>query len=238
MQQATTVPTAPQAPQSPRATAGEAVPTTRAELDALVAKRGELQNQLQQLTDRRRDLVQQHNNTTAEGGRAIDARMAVIDDRSGRIESEIFQADEAIASAMARGVTIGGGGGGGGGPRASTMIVDDRVIRAIRNEVSDSIGQSVAATVFGSFVAYLIWRGVRRFFRKKQPVVTAPPDNTDRLTHLQQSMDVIAIEVERISEAQRYMSRVVSENLLPAGAAQPVSMHDRSPARLRPDDKG
>ena len=38
-----------------------------------------------------------------------------------------------------------------------------------------------------------------------------PPQQDDRLEHLQQSVDSIAIEVERIAEAQRFTTKLLAE---------------------------
>jgi hypothetical protein len=38
---------------------------------------------------------------------------------------------------------------------------------------------------------------------------------TDRLTHLEQSIDAIAIEVERIGEGQRFITRLFTEKNIP-----------------------
>lgn len=37
------------------------------------------------------------------------------------------------------------------------------------------------------------------------------PPNDDRLEHLQQSVDAIAVEVERIAEAQRFSAKLLAE---------------------------
>ena len=41
--------------------------------------------------------------------------------------------------------------------------------------------------------------------------VSPPPQDNARLDHLQQSVDAIAIEVERIAEAQRFTTKLLSE---------------------------
>jgi len=38
-----------------------------------------------------------------------------------------------------------------------------------------------------------------------------PAQHDDRLEHLQQSVDAIAVEVERIAEAQRFSAKLLSE---------------------------
>lgn len=51
----------------------------------------------------------------------------------------------------------------------------------------------------------------------------------DRLDHLQQSLDAVALEVERIGEAQRFMTKIVAER----GATVPRKEH-RDPAPDEP----
>jgi hypothetical protein len=60
-------------------------------------------------------------------------------------------------------------------------------------------------------------------------VDTAPPGElADRLTQLEQSLDAVAVEIERVGEGQRFMtSRLVDDGIMrPAGegAAEPVEV--------------
>jgi hypothetical protein len=55
---------------------------------------------------------------------------------------------------------------------------------------------------------YVVWRLVSRRHQRELP--DAQPVD-ERLEHLQQSLDAIALDVERIGEAQRYAMKVVSE---------------------------
>jgi hypothetical protein len=89
--------------------------------------------------------------------------------------------------------------------------------------------------------AYGVWRLVRR--RDGHPAVghesledrDTPHELTNRLTHLEQSVDAVAIEVERIGEGQRFMNRVFAERGTPRAAgeagAEPVEAQTREPAR-------
>jgi len=56
--------------------------------------------------------------------------------------------------------------------------------------------------------AYLTWR-VARPGRRADPTADLP---NERLNYLQQSVDAIALEVERIGEAQRFSEKLRSEN--------------------------
>lgn len=83
--------------------------------------------------------------------------------------------------------------------------------------------------------AYLVrWLARRRYAggisRRDGSVSTAlPGEFTDRLTHLEQSLDAAAIEVERIGEGQRFMTRLFAEDgtrRAPGeGAADPIEIN-------------
>jgi hypothetical protein len=65
-----------------------------------------------------------------------------------------------------------------------------------------------AAVHVGLVVAtYLVWR---RLARAQEPDLDVHPAY-ERLDHLQESLDAIAFEVERVSEAQRYLVKIAAE---------------------------
>ena len=50
-----------------------------------------------------------------------------------------------------------------------------------------------------------------RRMRRKDSYVPAPRYDDDRLARIEQAVDVIAIEVERIAESQRFLTRLQTE---------------------------
>ena len=73
--------------------------------------------------------------------------------------------------------------------------------------------------------ALLAWPLLAR--REGEPDIPASPrELTDRLTRLEQSVDAVAIEVERIGEGQRFLTRLFTERGTPRasgeGAAEPA----------------
>jgi uncharacterized membrane-anchored protein YhcB (DUF1043 family) len=52
-----------------------------------------------------------------------------------------------------------------------------------------------------------------RLMNSKAPSKQVTHGDDDRLEHLQQSVDAIAIEVERIAEAQRFSAKLLSERV-------------------------
>ena len=63
----------------------------------------------------------------------------------------------------------------------------------------------------------------RRIWRKSvQTIVSIPQDIYDRFSRIDQAVDSIAIEVERIGEGQRFLTKLQNERALGAGAAEPI----------------
>ena len=74
----------------------------------------------------------------------------------------------------------------------------------------------------------------RRLWRRGVATIASlPAELGERLTRLEQGMDAIAMEVERIGEGQRYMTRMFAEDgsarALGSGAAEPVPVKARDP---------
>jgi hypothetical protein len=78
----------------------------------------------------------------------------------------------------------------------------------------------------------------RRIWRRSAAVVTAfPRELADRLSRMEQAVEATAVEVERIGEGQRFLTRLFTEGegarVIGAGAAQPLERKQvQSPERL------
>ena len=79
---------------------------------------------------------------------------------------------------------------------------------------------TIAAIIIGLPIA----RAFARRMDRKGGVAHVPSEVSDQLAHLNQAVDAIALEVERISEGQRFTTRLLSEQrdaahqTLPSGA--------------------
>jgi hypothetical protein len=75
----------------------------------------------------------------------------------------------------------------------------------------------------------------RRVWRRGAAAVTAlPAELGERLGRLEQAVDAIAVELERVGEGQRYITRLFGEQgsrALGAGAAEPIDVRQREPVR-------
>lgn len=104
-----------------------------------------------------------------------------------------------------------------GMPPANEIIPQQAV------DISLAFFFTIAAIIIGLPIARAF---ARRMDRKSGGTAQIPNEVTAQLTHLSQAVDAIAVEVERISEGQRFTTRLLSEQrdaahqTLPSGGAR------------------
>jgi hypothetical protein len=228
------------------------VPQTHAQLEALQLSRVELHSQLANVNQMRTNLLQQIAMTEQGSVRAeLQARLNALNARSGRLEAQLLAADDAISAAIAQGVAGAAdvaraapappvaappplpGVPGLPGQEASTTVPDHEF-----HDVVDSIEGSVAAGITAAIFSFIIistffYRMARK--RTRQLFETLAADQARRFEQLQQAIDVVAVETERISEGQRFVNKRVNE--LGAGEAQPVGGQRAAPETVRRDQR-
>ena len=213
-------PVAPEAPAAPGQVVVAPVPgapgaTASAVYEALKAQRRELGNQLENLEDRRRDLTQQLQEPIVNGAnqKGIEQRIVEVDARISSIEKQIAESEALIARQAA----------------VPGAVVQPRPIQRSGppEEVFVLGGMFIVIVLLPLSIAL-----ARRIWRRGVATITKlPAELTDRLTRLEQGMDAVAVEVERIGEGQRYMARMMGEDgsmrAIGAGAAEPVEVKAR-----------
>jgi len=186
-------------------------PTSREELLALEHKRSQLSDQLTSAASRRRSLANELRSADGAARAGIEARLRVLDDRIVKLEQELDRTGDQLANVP------------------GNVIATTRMPQEFARTVSKDMVPIVAILsvfVLGPFaiaMARLIWK------RGSAPPRPAVDSGTQqRLEQLQQSVDTIAVEVERISESQRFVTRLLSESQrsLSGGAApaEPVAV--------------
>lgn len=178
----------------------QGVPQTREAVQALRNQRTELSNQLQSAVRRRSEIAEELENASAPERPGLEARLQQLDARILNIEAEIERTGQLIAQAPGqylRGTTTAPNAPGG-----RQMNVDVTAIVAI-------LSVFVLAPLAVS-AARLLW---------KRAVNPSPPtfdrETAERLRRLEAGVDAIAIEVERISEAQRFVTKLMAEREKP-----------------------
>ena len=102
----------------------------------------------------------------------------------------------------------------------------------IRESKSSLAGVMMAAAMEGIgilLLGFVLWRTWRR--RGTASAARLGPEDSGRIDALQRAVDVIAVEVERISEGQRFVTRLLSEGdhrALGGGAAEPIRAPSKS----------
>ena len=229
MTQATTIQAPP--PQAPPPPGGVIVsqrtidramttaPMTRQDIAALQARRRELSNQLSSADGRRRELSRLLRNATGADRAGLEQRIGVLDARMSGLESDIADVGHQLASAPAALVTSQQDPWVGWGPNT-------------RNRFGDNL--EPLAALFTIFVLTPIAFSIARMFWKRgsMPRQMVASGDTQRLERMEQAMDAIAIEIERVSEGQRFVTRLLSERGgLSVGAGQQVKEPAKMPAK-------
>jgi len=202
-------PSTPQAPIAPAIAGGPIdplAPTPVGELQklsysALRARLSELKQQRSDLASRREALASGFENATGANQAGMGARLTTLDANIVMYEKEIAAVGRELAvKAGQRGITIDPG---------------------FNPPSNGNQGEDIAAAVFGTFfttalVAVFI---ARRFVRRRlrgipSPMQSGMLQSGERLDRIEQAVDSIAIEIERVSENQRFMTRLMTETQL------------------------
>jgi len=205
----TNQPTPPVAPLAP-ITAARSAPSASAIYEGFRAQRDVLTSQLHELEATRNDITGQMEEASAGSPehKALQDRLTDVD---GRIKA-VDQMLAANSTQMAQAAAIPG----------AVVPPAPYVPHGPPQEVY------VLAAIF-MFVALLPLSVAlaRRIWRRGAAAVTAfPRELADRLQRLEQAVEATSLEVERIGEGQRFLTRLFTEGeggrALGVGAAQPI----------------
>jgi hypothetical protein len=200
------------AAQSPAAPgiAGTAIPTPREVLRALLSQREELRSQKNSLTSERYSIARRLREGEVSGvdKAGLEARMQELDARILDVTKALAVADQRVVEQK-------------GIPGASTAASPgDAQSKTIPVEFA-WMGFSLAVIVL--LPLSIAW--ARRIWRRGSAAPSAAAQSREldeRLSRLEQAMDAVAVEVERVGEGQRYVTRILG-----AGAAQPLAVRAR-----------
>lgn len=178
------------------------------QLESLEDKRGELRRQLQQ------ELGGEPAGNASKAG--LEARIAEVDQRIAALDKQIAAADQSVAVAAAvPGAAIQPPEPPRSGPPEEAFVLGGMFIVVVFLPISIAFARR-------------IWR------RSAKALSELPRELGERLTRLEQAIDAIAVEVERVGEGQRFMTRQMNESAqraLGAGAAEPIEVLQRDAIR-------
>jgi hypothetical protein len=208
-------PATPSAPVQVVVSQGVSGTSAAAVYEAFKAQRTELRNQLENLEDKRRDLSNRLEEPMVGGAdrKGLEQRITEIDGRISAIDKQIAESEGQIARAAA----------------VPGAVVPPKPVRrdGPPEEFYVLSGMFIVLVLLPLSIA-----AARRIWKRGVATITKlPAELTERLTRLEQGMDAVAVEVERIGEGQRYMARLFGEDgslrAIGAGAAEPVEVKAR-----------
>ncbi|MBY0491072.1 MAG: hypothetical protein K2R93_14615 [Gemmatimonadaceae bacterium] len=177
--------------------------------EAQVAARREIQRQLERVQETRNEVASWLKNdeiTTADRS-GLETRLKETDARISDLEKQLAQADAAVTKAASV---------------PGAIVEKPEPVRPPQyDETAAIIGSCLTIFVFAPIaIAY-----ARRIWKRGATVIApVPKEVTDRLDAMGQAVESIALEVERIGEGQRFITKVMGDRQLGAGAAQPISV--------------
>ena len=176
------------------------VPKSHDEMVALMSQRDALTDQLEELKDQRKDLIQELRSAPGEAKSGMEVQLT---DLSGQIVD------------LQRQVNLVGREIAGASPELIAMTHDQPDDEPPQ---LDAFGAGVGVGALGGLVVaavvFLLTRLIRRRFGRDNAPNTRmlAAADAERLTQLQNGIDAMAVEIERISENQRFVTKLMSES--------------------------
>jgi hypothetical protein len=87
---------------------------------------------------------------------------------------------------------------------------------------------AIVAIVFGTTSATILSLVRMRMRARDHRTELGEPNVDERLYRIEQAVDAMAVEIERMAESQRYTTRLLSERLPTAAEALPAAERGRS----------
>lgn len=168
-----------------------AIPLNLGDVRWLRARRSELSDQLSRANNRRDNITDEFGGSTGANRAGLELRLTQIDQRIVQLEAEIAQTERILT----------------GAPTG--------FLAAAEQTQSRSSGESEAAVIIPSlftiFVLCPLAIAYARRIWKRTPVPRVSPAEGGRLERIEQAVEAIAVEVERVSEGQRFVTKLLSD---------------------------
>ena len=194
---------------------GAALSSPQAVYQGFRAQRRELARQMETIESTRADLSSRLEEPLVTGAdkKGLEERITQVDARIAAIDKQLADADAQVARAAAI-------------PGAAVDPPEPpRTVPPEAAFVLGGIFMVIVLLPLSIAFARRIWR------RSAQVVTSIPRELMDRLMRVEQTVDATAIEIERIGEGQRFMTRLLSEanapHALPAAAGHSATVNKR-----------
>jgi hypothetical protein len=201
--------------------AARSAPSASAIYEGFKAQRNELNHQLEDLQNTRQGINNELEEmpSSAPQRPGLEARLKDVDGRISAVDQMLAGNAAQIAQAAA--------------VPGAVVEVPPPVFQGPPEDVYVLTGIFMIIVLLPLSIAL-----ARRIWRRGSAVVTAfPRELAERLSRMEQAVEATAVEVERIGEGQRFLTRLFTEGegarAIGAGAAQPLERKQtKSPERL------
>jgi hypothetical protein len=199
---------------------GAPLTTPQAVYQAFKAQRRELGRQMDELQSTRENLSAQLKDPQVTGAdrKGLETHMGDVDTQIGSLQKQMADADAAVAKAA--------------GVPGATIDPPEPPRTGVPDEAWVLGGMFIVIVFLPLSIAY-----ARRIWKRGGQVIAAlPKEIADRLARVEQTVEATAIEVERIGEGQRFMTKVLTEHspsALASGVGQPVLAQSNIPGEQR-----
>lgn len=194
---------------------GPTRPLTSQEAGVIREQRSEMSNQLTSAQGRREELLDELRTAPPGTEQGLRDQYQVLSDRIVAIENDIEASGRVLRTGQV--------------PVGITLVPPRSFNTGNRTDDAER-GAAMAALILVPIGAIYMWRAVRRRRRGGRREVEVNAEHEARFERLEQAVDAIALEIERVGESQRYQTKLLAEaNLMPAmGVAQkePVRARD------------
>jgi hypothetical protein len=183
-----------------------------------MARRSEMSDQVVSARGRRTTLARQYESATGANRSGLEQQLRVLDQRIAQLEVDIGDSGRALSAYT--------------GPSTSMGY-------PVSSPINIGPGQTTAISIiFIIFVLGPLSASFGRLIWRRSARPTLPPawnDASNRLERLEQAVDTIAVEMERVSEGQRFITKIMtqrdSSESAGEGAASSVAPNSGDPQR-------
>ena len=174
------------------------IPKTHDEMMALMAQRSALNDQLGELKDQRGEITDQLRSAPSEAHPGLQVQLTDLSSQIVDLQRQI----NLIGREMA-----------GASPDLIAMTHEQHDSDQ-PGSFADGVFVGAAGGVVGLTFVLLLGRWIwRKFVRDDVPSARAlPAPDSERLQRLENGMEAIAIEIERISEGQRFVTKLMTDS--------------------------
>jgi hypothetical protein len=178
---------------APEAFNAQGVPQTLEAVRSMRAQRSELSDQITSALRRRSNLAEEYAVAPAAQKAALEIRIQQLDERILNLEREIARTGQLIAQAPGE------------------YLSEPQTFGPFENMRPDVTAIAVVLTIFvlmplAVAIARLVWKRASH-----PPMKAIDNEMSERMRRLESGVDAIALEVERISEGQRFVTKLLAD---------------------------